>query len=207
MPHFLSLFFSDYSHQQGTLPTQYQSKLLALYIYMANVFFFFFSRNCLKSKDHIFFECSFTRRILDDTMKLCLVSNAQLVLEDLIDWGARELKGKGLRVIACKLAWWATVYHIWLQRNAIVHEERIWTEEQLKRSIIMDVNARLRFKTKLKKSVLNSTICYNWGIDPSSILIWSLKSCAAVFCQSASLCAIVLKVLVMMPYRCFCLDC
>ena len=79
---------------------------------MANVFFFFFSRNCLKSKDHIFFECSFTRIILDDTMKLCLVSNAQLVLEDLIDWGARELKGKGLRVIACKLAWWATVYHI-----------------------------------------------------------------------------------------------
>ena len=173
---------------------------------MANVFFFFL-RNCLKSKDYIFFECSFTRRIWDDTMKLCLVSNAQFVWEDLIAWGARELKGKKLRVIACKLAWWAMVYHIWLQRNAIVHEERIWTEEQLKRNIIKDVKTRLRFKTKLKKSVLNATICCNWGIDPSSILIWSLKSCAAVFCQSASLCAIVLKVLVMMPYRCFCLDC
>ena len=45
-------------------------------------------------------------------MKLCLVSNAQFVWEDLIAWGARELKGKELRVIACKLAWWAMVYHI-----------------------------------------------------------------------------------------------
>ena len=116
--------------------------------------------------------------------------------EDLIAWGVRELKGNELRVIACKLSWWATVYHIWLQRNAIVHEERIWTEEQLKRSIIKDFKARLGFKTKFKKSVLNATIYCNWGIDPCSILIWSLKSCAVVFCQSANLCATMLKVLV-----------
>ena len=85
-----------------------------------------FCRNCLESRDHIFF-----RRIWDDLLKSCLVSNAWFVWEDLIAWGARELKGKGLRVIACKLAlaWWATVYHIWLQRNAIVHEDRILTEE------------------------------------------------------------------------------
>ena len=81
---------------------------------------------------------------------------------------ASEFKGKGLRVIACKLAWWATVYHIWLQRNAIVHEERVLTKE---RSVIKDVKARLGFKTKFKKSVLNATTCFNWGIDPSSILI------------------------------------
>ena len=84
---------------------------------------------------------------------------------------ASEFKGKGLRVIACKLAWWATVYHIWLQRNAIVHEERVWTEEKLKRSIIKDVKFRLGLKTKFKKSVLNATICCNCGIDPSRILI------------------------------------
>ena len=69
-------------------------------------------------------------------------------------------------------------------------------EEQLKRSIIKDFKARLGFKTKFKKSVLNATIYCNWGIDPCSILIWSLKSCAVVFCQSANLCATMLKVLV-----------
>ncbi|XP_075641997.1 uncharacterized protein LOC142613508 [Castanea sativa] len=87
-----------------------------------------FCRNFLERRDHIFFECSFTRRIWDDMMKLCLVSNAQFILVDLMAWGSRELKGKGLRVIACKLAQWPMVYHIWLQRNAIVDEERIWTE-------------------------------------------------------------------------------
>ena len=63
-----------------------------------------FCRNCLESRDHIFFECSFTRRIWDDMMQLCLVSNAQFVWEDLIALGVKELKGKGLRVIASKLA-------------------------------------------------------------------------------------------------------
>ena len=58
------------------------------------------------------FECPFTRRIWDDMMKLCLVSNAPFVWENLITWGARELKGKELRVIGYKLAWWSTVYHI-----------------------------------------------------------------------------------------------
>ena len=45
-----------------------------------------------------------TRRIWDDMMKLCLVSNVVCVGE-LDCLGARELKGKGLRVIVCKLAW------------------------------------------------------------------------------------------------------
>ena len=57
-------------------------------------------------------------------MKLCLVSNVVCVGE-LDCLGARELKGKGVRVIACKLVWWAMVYHIWLQRKDMVHEERI----------------------------------------------------------------------------------
>ena len=75
-------------------------------------------------------------------------------------WGARELKGKGLRVIAYKLAWWATIYHIWLQRNVIAHEDKVWTEEQLKGSIIKDVKTRLGFQTKFKRSILNASIRY-----------------------------------------------
>ena len=76
--------------------------------------------------------------------------------------GARELKGKGLRVIAYKLAWWATIYHIWLQRNVIVHEDKVWTEERLKGSIIKDVKARLGFQTKFKRSILNASIRCTW---------------------------------------------
>ena len=65
--------------------------------------------------------------------------------------GAKELKGKGLRVIAYKLACWATIYHIWLRRNVIVHEDKVWTEEQLKGSIIKDVKARVGVSNKVRK--------------------------------------------------------
>ena len=68
---------------------------MAKWGYLGDSLCVFFCRNCLESRDHLFFECSFTRRIWDDMMKLCLVSNAEFVREDLIAWGARELKGKG----------------------------------------------------------------------------------------------------------------
>lgn len=50
-------------------------------------------------------------------------------VEDLIAWalGGLRVKREGLRVIAYELPWWATIYHIWLQRNVIVHEDKVWT--------------------------------------------------------------------------------
>ena len=50
-----------------------------------------FCINSLESRDHLFFKCCFTRRIWDDIMKLCLVSNAQFVWEDLIAWGGQRV--------------------------------------------------------------------------------------------------------------------
>ena len=94
-------------------------------------------------------------------------------------------------------------YDIQLQRNAIVHEDKIWTEEQLKRSIIKDVKSRLGFQTKFKKLVLNATIYCNQGIDPNGFLIGSQISYVVVFCHSVimlSMCCCI-EVLVRMLYR------
>ena len=58
-------------------------------------------------------------------MRLCLVSNRLFSWEDLIEWVSSNLKGKGMRSNICRLGLWATMYHIWLQRNAIIHRGHI----------------------------------------------------------------------------------
>jgi hypothetical protein len=54
----------------------------------------------------------------------------------------KTLKAK-FSVTLCKIAWWATLYHIWLQRNARLHDGEVKTEEQIIKVIRKDVKARM----------------------------------------------------------------
>ena len=80
-----------------------------------------FCRNSLETRNHIFFECSFSKRLWRKIMALCLVSDPCFCWEDLLEWGVVHLKGTEMRDIVCKVAWWATGYSMWSQRNAIIH--------------------------------------------------------------------------------------
>jgi hypothetical protein len=55
-----------------------------------------------------------------------------------------NLKGKTFRASICKVAWWATVYHVWLQRNNKIFYGESKTEEQIVKAIRMDVKARMK---------------------------------------------------------------
>ena len=59
----------------------------------------------------------------------------------------------------CKLAWRAAVYHIWQQRNAIIHSRQIRTEEQIVKDVRKDVKCRLESFSKAHDSVLNRILC------------------------------------------------
>ncbi len=89
-------------------------------------------------------------------MNLCLIPDIPKDWEALVSWGIKSLKGNSLRVSICKLAWWATVYHLWLHRSSRIHGGVIKTEEQLIRDI----------KAKQKAKFLNcsGTLLSNVGI-------------------------------------------
>ncbi len=62
------------------------------------------------------------------------------------------------------MAWWATVYHLWLQRNSRVFGGVIKTEEQIVQDIRRDVKARMD-SFKVKSSILNKTLSNNWKLN------------------------------------------
>jgi len=52
----------------------------------------------------------------------------------------------------------ATVYHIWLQRNAQVYKGRVKSEDAIVTSIKWDVKTRIEFCKKVKLSLQNKVI-------------------------------------------------
>lgn len=96
-------------------------------------------------------------------MELCLLSIVTHEWNMRLEWRIQNLKGKIFRVTLCKIAWWATLYHIWLQRNARLHDGEVKIEEQIIKVIRKDVKARME-AVKAPDSILHITLCSNWKI-------------------------------------------
>ena len=90
-------------------------------------------------RDHLFFQCSFTKRVWESIIRLCLISDFNTSWQELVDWSVVHLQRKGLRATLSKIAWWAAIYHLWSQRNAILHVKRLYSEDQHIRIIKTDV--------------------------------------------------------------------
>lgn len=77
------------------------------------------------------------------------------------------------------MAWWATVYHLWIQRNCRIQGGEVKTEEKILKSITRDVKAKMEAKSNLDNSILNKVLCINWGILGSALEInwgWGRRS-------------------------------
>jgi hypothetical protein len=96
-------------------------------------------------------------------MVLCLVSSVPEDWDLLLEWDIKNLKGRSFRVTLCKITWWATVYHLWLQRNARLHAGEVKFEEQIIKAIRRDVKAKME-AIKALASILHNTLCNNWHI-------------------------------------------
>ena len=96
-------------------------------------------------------------------MALCLVSSVPKDWDLLLEWDIKNLKGRSFRVTLCKIAWWATVYHLWLQRNARLHAGEVKSDEQIIKAIRRDVKAKME-AIKAPVAILHNALCNNWHI-------------------------------------------
>ena len=115
----------------------------------------------MEDRDHMFFKCSFNKRIWQHIMALCPVSNAPDNWNLLVEWGLKNLRGRSFRVVFCKVAWWVIVYQIWIQGNSRTHKGKVKSEEQIIKAIRRDVKAKMD-SVKAPTSILDSTLFNNW---------------------------------------------
>ena len=61
-------------------------------------------RSSREDRDHLIFQCPFTKRIWKIILNWCLVRHLKLYCNEVNSWGKTELKGKSLKSVVCRLA-------------------------------------------------------------------------------------------------------
>lgn len=72
-------------------------------------------------RNHLFFECSFSADIWKKVLILCAVRRHPRYWQNELLWATHGLKGNSFGSTIKKMAWAATIYHIWCERNRRIH--------------------------------------------------------------------------------------
>ncbi|GAV90239.1 zf-RVT domain-containing protein, partial [Cephalotus follicularis] len=77
------------------------------------------SFNCgdIESMEHLFFACPYTQYIWIKVLNMCNINRQIFSWPEEIQWMVEHARGKKLPQILRKLAFGATVYHVWMERN------------------------------------------------------------------------------------------
>ena len=86
----------------------------------------------IENKDHLFFKSSFAQRIWKQIKLFCCTEDLDDEWHNIITWAELNWKSKTLKVDCCRLGLSAAVY----QRNAILHQGYVKTEEQIVNKLI-----------------------------------------------------------------------
>lgn len=83
-----------------------------------------------ESHEHLFFTCSFSFSLWLQVKEWVGLKRRMSTMASALKWMKKEVKGKGWKTKAKRMAFAATVYYIWKARNALVFEgRRIKVEE------------------------------------------------------------------------------
>jgi len=96
-----------------------------------------------ESRDHLFFECSFSKRIWRFLMAECRMIDIPMSWDSIVQWSLGCMKGKQLQATARRLCFAAAVYNLWLNRNAILHGRAPKTEDGILSKIHWEVKVKL----------------------------------------------------------------
>lgn len=114
-----------------------------------------FCRGRIESRDYVFFWCSFSRRVLSEMIKSCMVLNPCVEWKEVIQWSIDNLQSKNIKTSLYKLSFWACVYHLWKQRNDLLCGNTPKTKEDMVDSVRWEIRARIMVKWTFKLSTEN----------------------------------------------------
>ncbi|XP_020254213.1 uncharacterized protein LOC109831293 [Asparagus officinalis] len=94
---------------------------------------------CLESRDHLFFECSFSKEVWNQIMDWLLFKWRSCSWNSIINWYCTNLRKKGIKQNIKRAALSATIYHIWYERNMRMFQQLFKSEESLVKRIKVDI--------------------------------------------------------------------
>jgi hypothetical protein len=98
-------------------------------------------------------------------MSICLIPNPPIDWEEVVRLFVKDLQGTSLKANACRLSLAAVVYHLWRQRNALLHGNTPRTEEDIVSQVKWQVGSRLLAKGSKQSIGKNLVLAYNWNLQ------------------------------------------
>jgi hypothetical protein len=109
-------------------------------------------------------DAVFSRRIWTEIMAECSFYNVPLDWDDIVVWSLKVMQGKSLRAVLGRLCFGATVYHIWKQRNDLLHNNTPRTEEAILTRVRWEARAKIVAKGKISHSRKYMNLVAKWNL-------------------------------------------
>ena len=118
-----------------------------------------------ESRDHLYFRCSFSWRVLSEIARRCSIGPSQLwsdTINQLI-----SLQGNKLLKGLVHLSWQGVIYSLWRERNQRLHNRHFQTSD----TIIATINQQIKDKIlsfRNSSSSLSSSLMQMWVMTEAS---------------------------------------
>ncbi|XP_039070402.1 uncharacterized protein LOC120217278 [Hibiscus syriacus] len=118
-----------------------------------------------KTRDHLFFDCGFTRELWGDILTLCGVIRRVSCWDRELACVVHYCKGKSLLVRVFKLAWVSHVYGIWKERNSRLFGGKVRLVGDVLKDIKETIQIRLKEWAISRADPRNDSLYVKWGIS------------------------------------------
>jgi hypothetical protein len=98
-------------------------------------------------------------------MSACLFTNIPYEWEKVMTWSIATLQWKGLQASLGKLCLGQCIYHLWQQRNALVYNNNLKTEETMVKQITWEVRTRILAKGSFKNLDKCIELVISWNLQ------------------------------------------
>lgn len=108
-----------------------------------------------ETRDHFFFECSYSsqvwRTIVIKLGKCGVIPNT---CADIMDWSIHALKRCTTKNFLVKLGFHACIYHVWLERNTMIHIIYSKSDDALALLVLQDIRLRIISLPKIQAACI-----------------------------------------------------
>ena len=120
-----------------------------------------------ETRNHLFFECSYSKKIWQQVLGLCRFRRDVLVWSYELRWAVQKLKEKSLISLILRIGWNAYIYQIWKERNNRIFKQKEEKEEQILEHIKTAVRYRIAALSHIVVDSVNLSLHDSWGLFDS----------------------------------------
>ena len=121
-------------------------------------------KQAMENRNHLFFGCSFSRKIWKGVLQLCGLRREVCDWEEELTWAYQKFKGASLLSTILRSAWSACVYFLWKERNCRLYRSKEETNMQILEKIKLQIGLRLARLKNVKVDQVNNSLYRAWDL-------------------------------------------